>query len=196
MTTRADELRALVEDAWNATAALEDAAVDRGEAFRMVLEAALRENGGGAWQAAGETGDTGASPASSCDTAEARTSALAAALAIKHEQVADLFDVRSTEPALTTFAARQLARDCRLGMREITLLICVARNAVGLSTGTWLLRDLAGAYDRLDLKDFEAALESMEEIFVRGVAGDEDRGITLRSLGVEAAREIAQRMLA
>ena len=196
MTTRADELRALVEDAWNATAALEDAAVDRGEAFRMVLEAALRDNGGGAQQAAGETGGAGASPASSCDTAEARTSALAAALAIKHEQVADLFDVRSTEPALTTFAARQLARDCRPGMREITLLICVARNAVGLSTGTWLLRDLAGTYDRLDLKDFEAALESMEEIFVRGVAGDEDRGITLRSLGVEAAREIAQRMLA
>lgn len=196
MTTRADELRALVEDAWNATAALEDAPVDRGDAFRMVLEAALRDNGGGERRAAGETEDAESSLASSCDTAEARTGALAAALAIKREQVVDLFDVRSTEPTLTAFATRRLARDCRSATREITLLICVARNAVGLSTGTWLLRDLAGTYDRLDLKDFEATLGSMEEIFVRGEAGADDRGITLRSLGVEAAHEIAQRMLA
>ena len=196
MTTRADELRALVEDAWNATAALEDAPADRSGAFRMVLEAALRDNGGGAWRAAGETGDAESSLASGCDTAEGRTSALAAAFAIKREQVADLFDVRSAEPTLTAFATQRLARDCRPATREITLLICVARNAVGLSTGTWLLRDLAGTYDRLDLKDFEATLEAMEEIFVHGEAGADDRGITLRSLGFEAAREIAQRMLA
>ena len=195
MTTRAEELKAIVDDAWAATAILERAPAVRGEAFKMVLEAALREESPAVSTSPHNAPSTSEQAASNCDTGEGRTTALALAFAIKREQVADLFDVRSSEPALTSFAAGQIAEDCASATREITLLVSVARNALGLSTGTWLLRDLAGYYERLDLPHFQATLDAMDEIFVRGEPGAEDRGITLRSLGFTAARELAQRML-
>lgn len=191
MTTRAEELKAIVDDAWAATETLGDSPETRADAFKLVLEAALA-NGGATAQPT-----DGAAPIapSGCDTPDERAAALAAVFAVKREQLGDLFDVRRTEPALTPFAVRQLPNDCASATREITLLVSVARNALGLTTGTWLLRDLTGTYERLDLRRFQSTLDAMEEIFVRGEPGDEDRGITLRSLGVEAAQAIAQRIL-
>ena len=192
MTTRAEELKAIVDDAWAATDMLADSPQARADAFKLVLEAALA-NGGAGGQS---TDDTAPIAISGCDTPDARAAALAAVFAVKREQVGDLFDLRCAEPALTSFAVRQLPDDCASATREITLLMSVARNAFGLNTGTWLLRDLAGTYQRLDLPRFQATLDAMDEVFVRGEPGEEDRGITLRSLGFEAAQAIAQRILA
>lgn len=192
MTTRAEELKAIVDDAWAATETLEGSPQTRADAFKLVLEAALT-NGSAATP---PTDEDAQNAPSGCDTPGERTAALAAVFAVKPEQLGNLFDVRRAEPALTQFAVRQLPDDCASATREITLLVTVARNALGLATGTWLLRDLAGTYERLDLRRFQSTLDAMEEIFVRGEPGDEDRGITLRSLGIEAAQTIAQRILA
>ena len=197
-TAPAEGLRALVAEAWAATDVVADQ-VDpstREAAFKMLLEAMLR-NG-----APIPTPDGESEPESQPQNGvgDQRNAAdlgysLADMFGISPEDVPNLFDVTDGEPKLI-LDHRKLSRKSAAATRELTLLVCAARDALRLSTPTTLIRSVAEAYDRLDSANFMSTLRSMDEVAVRGRPSSRESTLRLRKIGVDAARELAQRLVA
>ena len=191
-------LRALVAEAWAVTDVVADQ-VDpstREAAFKLVLEAMLRD--GASSPATGGDREPESQPQNGVGAV--RTAAdlgysLADMFGISPEDVPNLFDVTDGEPKLV-LDHRKLSRESATATRELTLLVCAARDALRLSTSTTLIRSVVEEYGRLDSSNFMSALRSMDEVVVRSRPRSRDSTLRLRKVGVDAARELAQRLVA
>lgn len=124
-----------------------------------------------------------------------RIDATARYFAVKPEHVRELFDLSGDEPKLM-LSARKLSRSKAAAVREITLLICGVRTAVGLDTGSQNIREAADDLGKLDSNNFVKTLDKMDEIAVLGKRGSHNRGVRMRAIGAEAARPLAQKLVA
>ena len=213
-------MRALVSEAWAATDVVADKVgpSTREAAFKLVLEAMLRDGDGGSPPLFGEVEVAGAGvddleaepievddvdvqerepePDSidvSLATPEQRAWAIADYLKIGVEQTLCLYDVTSSAPVLYAPADR-LSTDGKKATRELTLLVIAGRSAVGTATGTEDLRCAASTYAALDDCDLMSALDGIDEVVVRGDPDSVNRLVRLRGIGVEAARSVAARI--
>lgn len=197
-TAPAEGLRALVAEAWAATDVVADQ-VDpstREAAFKMLLEAMLRD-GAPISTADGEPASESQPQNGVGEQRDAadRGYSLADMFGISPEDVLNLFEVADGEPKLV-LDHRKLSRERAAATRELTLLVCAARDALRLSTPTTLIRSVAEEYDRLDSANFMSTLRSMDEVAVRDYSSSRDSTLRLRKVGVDAARELAQRLVA
>ena len=200
MSVRSDELKAMVDDAWAATETLSDCAPDvRQVAFERLLTHLLSGDRGGASSTSGGVESNGMQEASaepldsSYATEEQRAWAVAQSFQIGIDEVRDLFDLSDAEPVLQV-GGTQLSEQKSAATREIMLLVCGARTALGFDTGTHHVREAAERHGRLDPLNFMATLGAMEQIALRGSPGSRNRLVRLKAIGVEAARELALKL--
>ena len=106
----------------------------------------------------------------------------------------ELFDLSGNEPKLV-LPSRKLANGKAAAVREVALLVCGVRTAVGLETGTQHIRAAADTLGKLDPANFMKTLDSMPEIAVLGRRGSSNRAIRMKVTGAEAARPLAQRLV-
>ena len=123
-----------------------------------------------------------------------REQAIADYFRVGSNQVQDLFDIANEAPHLEV-RADLLERSNRFAIREIALLVCGARTALGIETGTADIRKAADSHGRLD-DDFISHLLCMDEIVVRGKSTSPNRLVRMRATGAECVRGIAQRLVA
>lgn len=196
-----ERLRRIVADAWDATTPVAEH-VDsetRQTAFTLLLEAMLHD-GQGARPTAERTMVAEPRPAADAPIDRAfatevqRTDALATALGLEYGEVQSLFDLGAPEPVLRLNPTK-LAPDSAGALREITLLVSVGRGALGLDTGTRHVREAAAAHDRLDAASFNADMELIPDIVLRGHPDGDNRYVGLRGAGFEAAGDLARRLV-
>lgn len=128
-------------------------------------------------------------------TEEQRAWAVAQSLQIEIDEARDLFDVGAAEPVLQ-MGSKRLSAQKSAATREIALLICSARTALGLDTGTDHIREAADQHSRLDPPNFMKTLTAMEQIVLRGSPKSHNRLVRLRVIGVEEARQLAAKLTA
>ena len=194
-----DRLRRIVVAAWEATTPVAELVEPqtREEAFKLLLEALLSERDGfsedvdPAGESHSASGSTAAWPVAASQ--EQRIDALSAMFGIEREDVADLFDVSEPEPKLVVEHGK-LSRQSAKAVREITLLVCAARDALRLGTPTKLIRDTASEFRRLDGPNFMTTIRSMKEVAVRGKPRSQQTTLRLRLNGLEAAQTLAQEL--
>ena len=202
----AERLRRIVADAWDATSPVADQ-VDletRQSAFRLLLEAML-QNG---YEPAPEEPPAVDEPPPtdqwsetddwSIDRAFAtevqRTDAVAMSLGLEYDEAQSLYDLSGPEPRLRVDPAK-LAADRQSALREITLLVCVGRGGIGLDTGTRHVREAAAAHQRpVSDGEFNACMENIPDIALRGHPDSDNRFVGLRGKGFDAGRELARRL--
>lgn len=196
-----ERLRRIVADAWDATTPVAEH-VDsetRQTAFTLLLEAMLHD-GQGARPTAERTMAADPPPAAAAPIDRAfvtevqRTDALATALGLEYGDVQSLFDLGAPEPVLRVDPTK-LAPDGSDALREITLLVSVGRGALGLDTGTRHVREAAAAHDKLDAANFNADMELIPDIVLRGHPDGDNRYVGLRGAGFEAAGDLARRLV-
>ncbi len=201
MTTDAgSRLGELVKQALDAASVLEDEDRDLQRiAFERVLDHLL--GNGGAQQQHAATAAAEAAPTtepidSVLDTEQQRLDAAARYFGFNEtEPVRELFDLSGDEPKLV-FHANKLPEGKAAAVRNITLLVCGVRTAVGLETGTQHIRQAADTYKKLDAANFMTTLGSMDEIAVLGKPRSPNRLVRMRGIGAEAARPLAQKLVA
>ena len=215
-TVAGNGMRAVISEAWAATDVVADKVgpSTREAAFRLVLEAMLRD--GGLQPSIGEIVVAGVDepepepievddvdvqerepePDSidvSLATPEQRAWAIADYLRIGVEQTLCLYDVESSAPVVRAPAGR-LSADRNEAARDLTLLVLAGRSAIGVATGTEDLRCAAAAYEALDGGELVPLLDRIDEVVVRGDPNSVNRLVRLRGIGVEAARSVAARV--
>lgn len=194
----AEGLRALVAEAWAVTEVVADQVdpLTREAAFKLVLEAMLRD--GASSPAPGGDSELESQPQNGVGAVRAAADlgySLADMFGISPEDVPNLFELTDGEPKLI-LDHRKLSRESATATRELTLLVCAARDALRLSTSTTLIRSVVEEYGRLDSSNFMSTLRSMDEVVVRSRPRSRDSTLRLRKVGVDAARELAQRLVA
>ena len=127
-------------------------------------------------------------------TEQQRVDAAARYFDIDPERVRELFDLSGDEPRLV-LPPDKLPRERAAAVREIALLIGGVRTAVGLATGTSHIRQAVSDYQKLD-DDFMTTLGAMDKVAVLGKPGSRNRLVRMRAIGAEAARPLAQRLVA
>lgn len=200
-SAEAERLSRIVADAWSATSPVADEVdqATRQAAFKLVLETML-QNGAEQLGAPDEWADEppGQTAREALDDALAtevqRTDAVATALGLEYGDVGALFDLSAAEPVLHVNPTK-LAPDDADVLREITLLVCIGRGALGLATGTRHIREAAAAHDRLDAVNFNAEMERIPGIALRGHSDSDNRFVGLRGAGFEAAGDLARRLV-
>lgn len=128
-------------------------------------------------------------------TEQQRIDAVARYFDIDPEQVRELFNLRGEEPELVMNSAK-LPKGKSEAVREIALLVGGVRTAVGLETGSQAIREVVENYGKLNSHHFMETLSGMEEIAVLGKPGSKNRLVRMRVIGAEAARPLAQRLVA
>ena len=127
-------------------------------------------------------------------TEQQRVDAAARYFDIDPERVRELFDLSGDEPRLV-LTPDKLPRDRAAAVREIALLIGGVRTAVGLATGTIHIRQAVSDYQKLD-DEFMTTLGAMDKVAVLGKPDSRNRLVRMRAIGAEAARPLAQRLVA
>ena len=127
-------------------------------------------------------------------TEQQRVDAAARYFDIDPEGVRQLFDLSGDEPQLV-LPSGKLPGGKAEAVREIALLIGGVRTAVGLATGTSHIRQAASDYKKLD-DNFMTTLGELNKIAVLGKPGSRNRLVRMRVIGAEAARPLAQRLVA
>jgi len=127
-------------------------------------------------------------------TEQQRVDAAARYFDIDPERVRELFDLSGDEPQLV-LPPDKLPREKAAAVREIALLIGGVRTAVGLATGTSHIRQAVSDYQKLD-DEFMTTLGAMDKVAVLGKPGSKNRLVRMRAIGAEAARPLAQRLVA
>lgn len=128
-------------------------------------------------------------------TEQQRVDAAARYFDIDPAEVRELFDLSGDEPALV-MNSTNLPKEKAEASREIALLVCGVRTAVGLETGSQAIRDVVEAYGKLNSRHFMETLSGMTELAVLGKPGSKNRLVRMRVIGAEAARPLAQRLVA
>lgn len=200
MTTRAEELKAIVDDAWAATANLgECEPAVRLTAFEQLLHFLLADsasqprNGQSDAAAPASTSDQAEPLDSSYATEQQRAEAVGRFLHLEPEDALDLFNLTEPTPRLT-LPAEKLPNSSVEAIRVIALLVCAARTALGTETGSADIRQVAEDYNRCD-PDFADALTNMQELSVRGKSSSRNRLVRLRVIGIEAAQALAASLI-
>lgn len=204
MSVRSDDLKAMVDDAWAATETLRGCEPDvRQVAFERLLthllSTHLSDPGGDASFAVDSAESNGQQENStkpldgSYATEEQRAWAVAQFFKVGVDEARDLFDVSDVEPVLQV-GSKRLNKRKSSATREVVLLVCGARTALGLDTGTDHIREAAEQHGRLDPSNFMATLGAMEQIALRGSPGSHNRLVRLKAIGVEASRELALKL--
>ena len=198
MTTEAgSRLGELVAQAREAASVLTDDDKDlRPIAFERVLEHLLGNGEERTQAVASATVGPSAEPIDAIlGTEQQRVDATARYFSVTPEQVRELFDLSSDEPQLL-LSSRKLANGKATAVREIALLVCGLRTAVGLDTGTQHIRQAADDFNKLDSANFMTTISGMDQIAVLGKPGSPNRLIRMRAIGAEKARPLAQRLVA
>ncbi|MCY3507072.1 MAG: hypothetical protein OXH41_13005 [Chloroflexi bacterium] len=131
---------------------------------------------------------------SSLATEQQRVDAAARYFDIDPSQVRELFDLSRDEPKLV-MPSKKLAKGKATAVREITLLVCGVRTAVGLETGAQHIRTAADDFNRLDSANFMTTISAMDQIAVLGKPGSPNRAVRMRVTGAEEARPLAQKLV-
>ena len=196
MSVRSDELKAMVDDAWAATETLSGCEPDvRQVAFERLLTHLLSGDRGGAPVTGGGVESNGLAAAAvealdaSYDTEEQRAEAVGRYLDIAPEEARDLFDLGQADPALRV-TAKKLPKSRAEAVRTIALLVCGARTALGMETGTAHIRAAADEYQKSD-SNFMVHLTETPGLVVRGKARSKNRLVRMRVIGMEEARSLA-----
>ncbi len=199
MAASTDGLKELVQQAQDAAAELLKADPELGRiAFREILghllrELQLTEQANGAAAAIASSADVESSIDETYATEEQRAWAVAQSFNIDIHEARDLFDLSGPDPMLQVHS-KSLAKQRSTATREIALLVCGARTALGLDTGTDHIRVAAERHNRLDPPNFMKTLGAMKQIVVRGSPGSHNRLVRLKVTGVEKARELAAQL--
>ena len=119
---------------------------------------------------------------------------MATTLGLEYDDVGSLFDLSAAEPVLRVNPTKLAPNDADV-LREITLLVCIGRGALGLAAGTRHIREAAAAHDRLDAANFNAVMERIPGIALRGHSDSDNRFVGLRGAGFEAAGDLARRLV-
>ena len=127
-------------------------------------------------------------------TEQQRVDAAARYFDIAPAEVRELFDLSNGEPRLVLHS-NKLPRGKAEAVREIALLVCGVRTAVGLDTGSQHIRRASDDFNKLD-RNFMTVLGEMDMIAVLGKPGSKNRLVRMRVIGAEAARPLAQRLVA
>ena len=195
MTTRAEELKAIVDDAWAATAGLGECEPGiRQTAFEQLLHFLLADsasqprNGQGGNSRAAAAGESEPID-SSYATEQQRAEAVGRFLHLDPKDARDLFDLTGPTPRLK-LPAEKLPNDSVEAIRIIALLVCAARTALGSETGSADIRQAAEDHNRCD-PDFAEVLTNMQELSVRGKPSARNRLVRLRVIGIDAAQALA-----
>lgn len=192
-----EHLTAIVERVREATKSLSgDEFRLREIAFEKLLEHEL-SNGGSSNGAATLTtaearGDTD-SPDASYSTPEMRADAVARYFKIDSEEARDIFDLTGEAPILD-LPSRKISASKAAAVRQIALLICGARTALGLETGTAHIREAADHYDQAD-PNFMTYLTNFDKIAVRGKKSSPNRLVRMRVIGAEEAQAVARELV-
>lgn len=200
MTTDAgSRLGQLVAQARDAASVLgEEDRELRSIAFERVLDHLLGNGGNGS---APQTPAVEAATKPSNDridavlgTEQQRVDAVARYFQIEPDEVRELFDLSGEEPELVVNSGK-LPKEINEAVREIALLVGGVRTAVGLETGSQTIREVVDAYGKLN-RHFMETLSKAREIAVLGKPSSRNRLIRMRAIGAEAARPLAQRLVA
>ncbi len=199
MPNNTKELESLVTKAQEATRNLESAEL-RKVAFEQVLDHLLANYGHEAVAdpnlkvSPGRLG-TESEPADGVLASEQqRIDALARYFKISPDEVQHLFDATEEQPNLVV-STKQLASSKAQAAREIALLVTGALTALGLETTTSHVRDVADDYGKYDNANFMTTLTNMVEISVLGKRRSQNRIIRMKVAGVEAAQDLATRIV-
>ena len=202
MTERSQQLKAIVEDLWEATSPLagEDVPKNlRTRTFERLLENWLTESeqgissSGNGIEALHIRGGPTAEPLDSVLRDEIqRADAVSDRFRIEANEAGDLFDLSSEDPVLNVHRSK-LSTSFKAGQKEIALLMCGARTALGLETGSRDIRVAAERYGKLD-SNFMTNLSSFQEFAVRGLPASQNRQVRIKGKGWEALWELAARL--
>ena len=195
MVTSTEDLQGVVKQAHEAASELLKENPELGQiAFREILDHLLTElqpptgNGGPAAASTVEESPSGIDDAYA--TEDQRAWAISQALQIGTDEVRDLFNLADAEPVLQMNSKRLSAKKS-VATKEIALLVCSARTALGLDSGTDHIREAVDQHGRLDPSNFMKTLAAMEQIVMRGSPRSRNRLVRLRVIGVEEARGLA-----
>ena len=130
---------------------------------------------------------------SSYSTPQMRADAVARYFDIDPEAVGGLFDLSAQAPALV-LPANKIEHTKAASVRQIALLICGVRTALGIENGSAKIRDAAEQYDKID-QSFMATLTEFDKIAVRGKPSSQNRLIRMRVIGVEEAQAVARKLV-
>ena len=119
-----------------------------------------------------------------------RADAVADRLRIESSAVEDIFDLSGDEPTLVIHPSK-LPSGFKAGQREIALLICGARSALGLETGSTNIRTAAKSFDKVD-GNLMSNLAAFPEFAIRGKKGSPNRQVRLKGSGWEAVWKLAE----
>ncbi len=185
----------MVAEAREAAAVLSEEDRDlRPIAFRSVLDHLLGNGNGVASSEATKPKREEEPIDSSLATEELRVASAARYFHIEPAQVREIFDLRGEEPELVVHSSKLASKKAE-AVREIALLIGGIRTATALETGTSHIRDAAKAYNKFD-GNFMKILGEMDRIAVLGKPQSPNRLVRMRVIGAEAARPLAQRLVA
>lgn len=126
-------------------------------------------------------------------TEQQRVDAAARYFDIAPAEVRELFDLSGEEPKLVLHS-NKLPKSRAEAVREIALLVCGVRTAVGLDTGSQHIRRASDDFNKID-KHFMTVLGEMDTLAVLGKPGSKNRLVRMRVIGAEAARPLAQRLV-
>ncbi len=194
----AGKLKTLVQEALDASKDVEEEEL-RKIAFDHVLRHLLGSGYGNgrsdARPPAVPEGDRVEPGDSSLASEQQRVDAAAHYFGIDPDQVFELFDLAEDAPKLV-LSLRKLRQGKAAAVREIALLVCGVRTAVGLETTTDDIREIADEFGKIDSKHFMETINQMEEVVVRGKPRSHRRTVRMRVTGAEAASQLAQRLVA
>ena len=201
MTTDAgSRLGELVAQARDAASVLgEEDRELRSIAFERVLDHLLGNGGGNGSAPPAPVAEAASEPDDEpidgvLATEQQRVDAAARYFDIAPAEVRELFDLSNGEPRLVLHS-NKLHKSRAEAVREIALLVCGVRTAVGLDTGSQHIRRASDDFNKLD-KNFMTVLGEMDMIAVLGKPGSKNRLVRMRVIGAEAARPLAQRLVA
>lgn len=129
----------------------------------------------------------------SYSTPQMRADAVGRYFDISPDDAMDLFDLSEEEPGLQ-IQSHKLDGAVAGAVREIALLVCGVRTALGFETGSRHIREAADHYNKLE-SHFNQYLTEFDLIAVRGKPRSPNRLVRMRVVGAEAARELAQRLV-
>ena len=129
----------------------------------------------------------------SYSTPAMRADAVAQYFKIDPNAASDLFDLSGESPILS-IPSNKIQGTRAASVRQIALLICGARTALGLETGSSHIREAAETYGKFDA-NFMKHLTTFDKIAVRGKPSSRNRLVRMRVIGSEEAQVVAQRMV-
>ncbi len=129
----------------------------------------------------------------SYSTPSMRADAVAQYFGISPEDAEDLFDLSNESPSLS-LPSSKIEQSKAAAVRQIALLVCGARTALGLETGSAHIRQEVDHYGKSDT-NFMSYLTKFDKIAVRGKRSSPNRLVRMRVIGAEEARVLVQRMV-